>query len=160
MKYFIKSYETRYFAGIEFPGGINPQSEDIFDIPDLWDKLFSHYVQTIDQKIKPHHFIGLECYPFDFSEIGVFDYFALVETGALIEVPEGLVTKKLKKGRYICFPIQFDRIREDIQQVYAYVKAEGIKIHMGFDYEDYLVDENYGESGAILNFCLLLEEDA
>ncbi len=160
MKYFIKNYDTRFFAGIEFPGGINPQAEDIYEIPDLWERLFGHAVGQIDHKVVPHHFIGLECYPFDFSETGSFDYFALVETERLIDVPEGLVTKKLKKGRYICFPIHFDHIREEIQQVYAYIKAERIHIHMGFDYEDYLVEENYGERGAILNFCLLLDENA
>lgn len=157
MKYFIKEYETRYFAGIEFPNGINPNSDDIIKISSLWNEFFDKYNDLVQNKVEPNHFIGLEIYPFDFRETGIFDYCVLAETNQKIETSENITTKKLKEGRYICFPIQFDNIRDEIQSVYNYIKEKQIKVHMGFDYEDYLVGENYGEAGAVLNFCLLLE---
>jgi predicted transcriptional regulator YdeE len=160
MKYFIKEYETRYFAGIEFPNGIRPNTEDIKKIPELWDSFFNEYNAMVDNKVEPYHNIGLEIYPFNFAEEGVFDYCVLAETNELIDPKEGIITKKLKAGRYICFPIAFDNIASDIQKVYKHIKEKEIKVHRGFDYEDYLVGENYGEPGAVLNFCLALEEDA
>jgi len=160
MKYFIKEYETRYFAGIEFPNGIQPNSDDARKTPDLWNRFFSEVSDRIDNKIEPNHFIGLEIYPFDFAETGQFDYYALAETETLFKETEGLVTKRLKKGRYICFPIRFDDIMNDMQRVYKYIKEQNIKVHMGIDYEDYLVGEDYNKPEAVLNFCLLLEADA
>ena len=159
MKYFIKDYDTRYFAGIEFPEGVRLQTDDNKKIPDLWDKFFNKYNQTIDGQVEPNHYIGLECYPFDFMESKVFDYFVLAETKDLLEINDELVTKKLKKGRYICFPIRFDQITSEIKKVYEFIKKENIKVHMGFDYEDYIPEENYSEPEAILNFCFLLDEE-
>ncbi len=160
MKYFVKDYETRYFAGIEFPNGIRPKTDDMKKIPELWDRFFKEFNSLIDKQVEPNHDIGLEIYPFDFAEEGVFDYCVLAETKELIEPKEGIVTKKLKAGKYICFPISFDNVASEIQKAYKYIKEKKINVHMGFDYEDYLVGENYGESGAVLNFCLALEEDA
>lgn len=157
MEYFIKEYQTRFFAGIEFPNGIQLKKNDMKKIPQLWDTFFNQYVQSIPNQVEPNHFIGLECYPFDFQETGDFDYYVLGETEGLIEPVEGIVTKKLKAGKYICFPIPFDQITTHVQKVYKFIKDEKIKIHMGFDYEDYLPDQNYGAAGAILHFCLLLE---
>jgi len=159
MKYFVKEYKTRYFAGIEFPNGINIRSEDAKRIPELWDEFFNDHMARISDKIEPSHMIGLETYPFDFMETGIFDYNVLVETNDLIEPVSGIITRKLKAGKYICFPIEFDDILNQVQKAYRYIKAEKINVHMGFDYEDYLNEENYGEAGAILNFCLLLEDD-
>ena len=159
MKYFIKDYNTRYFAGIEFPEGIRLKTDDNKKIPQLWDKFFNKYNQLIEDQVVPNHYIGLECYPFDFMETKVFDYFVLAETKILREVDDELVTKKLKKGRYICFPVRFDDILNEMQKVYEFIKKEGIKVHTGFDYEDYMSTENYAEPEAILNFCFLLEED-
>ncbi len=159
MKYFIKEYDTRYFAGIEFENGVS-NLDDMKKIPKLWDKLFVTDLKNIQNTKSPHHFIGLEMYGLDFQETGTFDYYAMIETEGLIEPNLGIVTKKLKKGRYICFPIPFDQISQEIKLIYDYIKSEKIKVHMGFDYEDYLPTEDYGEAGAILNFCLLLEEDA
>jgi predicted transcriptional regulator YdeE len=159
MKYFVKEYEQRYFAGIEVPNGIKPNTDDYKNIPKAWDDFFNNVNVKIDNKIDPEHFIGLEIYPFDFMETGVFDYYVLAETNSLFAETEDIVTKKLKKGRYICFPINFDDISNEIQKVYKYIEKENIKVHMGFDYEDYLVGEDYGDSGAVLNFCLLLEDD-
>lgn len=160
MKYFIKHYDNRYFAGIEFPGGINMTQNDPKNIPGLWDDFFSSWVAKVSDKTEPNHFIGLETYPFDFKETGTFDYNAMVETKTLIDPVEGMITRKLKAGKYICFPIPFDDIINEIQRIYKFCKAEDIKVHMGFDYEDYLTTENYGEPGAILNFCLLMEDDS
>ena len=157
MKYFIKEYETRYFAGIEFPEGVS-SIKDVKKIPELWNQLFNMNPDEIPDKTNPEHYIGLEIYPFDFQETKTFYYYAMVRTNGLIDATDSIVTKKLKAGRYICFPIEFDRIKEEIQKVYQYIKQENIKVHMGFDYEDYLVEENYRIPGAIVNFCLLLDQ--
>lgn len=159
MKYFIKEFDTRYFAGIEFPDGINTDSDDVNKVPDLWDTFFENVSENIVNKVEPFHCIGLEIYPFDFNETKTYYYYVLVETNELIEESDFITTKKLKKGKYICFPIEFDQISEEIQRVYQYIKREKIKVHMGFDYEDYLPDEDYTKSGAILNFCLRMEDD-
>jgi predicted transcriptional regulator YdeE len=159
MKYFVKEYETRYFAGIEFPNGIRPNTSDMKKIPKLWDTFFNIYNGLVDDKVEPYHNIGLEIFPFDFRETGVYDYCVLAQTKELITPKEGIVTKRLKAGKYICFPINFDHIAEEVQKVYKYIKEKGIKVHMGFDYEDYLVGENYGEPGAVLNFCFELISD-
>ena len=159
MKYFIKEFDTRYFAGIEFPDGINTDSDDAKKIPDLWETFFENINDNITNKVNPNHFIGLEIYPFDFRETKTFYYYVLAETKELIEESDIVTTKKLKKGRYICFPIEFDQITEKIQKVYQFIKREKIKVHMGFDYEDYLPEENYSKPGAILNFCLRMEDD-
>jgi predicted transcriptional regulator YdeE len=159
MKYFVKEYETRYFAGIEFPNGIRPNTEDIKQIPALWDKFFNEYNSLVDNKVEPYHNIGLKIYPFDFKENGIFDYCVLAETEKLVESKNDIITKRLKAGKYICFPINFTQISSEIQKVYKFVKEKEIDVHMGFDYEDYLVGENYGEPGAVLNFCLALEEN-
>ncbi|MBI9009898.1 MAG: GyrI-like domain-containing protein [Tenericutes bacterium] len=160
MKYFVKEYETRYFAGIEYPNGIRPKTNDIKKIPELWEKFFKEYASSIEKQVEPNHLIGLEIYPFYFAKEGVFDYCVLAETKELIESSDEIVTKKLKAAKYICFPINYDNIASQIQKVYKYIKEKEIHVHMGFDYEDYLVGENYGEPGAVLNFCLALEEDA
>ncbi len=160
MKYFIKEYDTRYFAGIEFPNGVVLKNNDMKKKPALWDDFFKNYATNIDNQVNPNHVIGLEFYPFDFQETGTYDYYVLAETNNLVESNDKIVTKKLKKGRYICFPINFDEITTEIQKVYKHIKDNKIKVHMGFDYEDYLTTENYGVTGAVLNFCLLLDQDA
>lgn len=159
MKYFVKEYDTRYFAGIEFPNGVKVNTDDLKKIPKLWDEFFEKYSKLVPDKLEPNHLIGLEIYPFDFMDTGIFDYSVMVETNHLVEPPEGMITRKLKAGRYICFPIEFDQISSQIKKVYEYVKEKKINVHMGIDYEDYLPEENYGEQGAILNFCFLLEKD-
>jgi len=158
MKYFIKEYETRYFAGIEFPNGIQLKKNDQKKIPKLWEQYFEGVSQRIKNQVEPNHVIGLEFYPFDFKETTTYNYFALAETKDLIEAFTGVVTKKLRKGKYICFPIKFDEISQEIQKVYKFIKDNDIKVHRGFDYEDYLPSEDYGNPEAILNFCLMIEE--
>lgn len=160
MKYTIQEYDTRFFAGIEVPNGVLMNSEDFKRIPQVWHEFFEKHDQSIKNKVEPHHHIGLEIYPFDIKETQTFDYNVLAETKELVEVNDSQITRKLKAGKYICFPISFDDIHQEIQKVYAFIKEEKINVHMGFDYEDYLPDQNYGAPGAILNFCLMLEEDA
>ncbi len=159
MKYVIKEYDTRYFAGVELPDGVQSM-DDIPKISGLWGDLFQNHITKIQNQKQPNHFIGLETYPFDFKETGTFYYFALAETNGLIEPTEGIVTKKLKPGKYICFTIEFDKISSQIQQVYNYIKENDIKVHVGFDYEDYLEGQDYGGKGALLDFCLMLENDS
>ena len=143
MKYFIKEYETRYFAGIEIPEGINYKNKNLSKIPKYWDIFYKEICSKIDNQIEPNHYIGLEVYPFDFKETGIFDYNILAETKKLIIEKENIITKKLNKGRYICFPINYSNVFKEIQKVYQYINDQNIKIHKGFDYEDYLLNENY-----------------
>ena len=160
MKYFIKEYDTRYFAGIEFPNGLRLNTDDKKKIPEIWDRFFKEENIKITNKEIPYHYIGLEIYPFDFMETKIIDYFVLAETSGLFEGDSEIVTKKLKKGKYICFPIKHDDISKEIHRVYEYIEEEKINVHMGYDYEDYIPDENYEKEGAILNFCFLMENDS
>ena len=95
----MKEYETRYFAGIEFPNGIQLKKNDQKKIPKLWDRFYEGGSAKIGNQVNPNHVIGLQIYPFDFKEIATYDYFALAETKELIEATEGIVTKKLRKGK-------------------------------------------------------------
>ena len=156
MKYEVKDYKERYFAGIEFEGGITLGSK--VDLPKLWDEFLNDVLEEIPLRKKGFHMIGLECYPPDFMESKVFDYYALVETESLVKSTDNYVTKKLPKGKYICFEVGFDTLKDDIHKVYAYIKEHKVKVHKGFDFEEYLEGQKYYESGAILNFSFLLDE--
>lgn len=158
MKYFIKDFEKRYFAGLELPNGMQLNTNNASKIKELWQTFMSKYAPTIPNQVSPKRYIGLEIYPFDFKETGAFDYYALTEINALIDPDEMIVTKKLKPGRYICFPIKLVDIMNEIQKVYAYIKEKEIQVHMGFDYEEYIAGEDYRDKDATLNFCLLLED--
>ncbi len=115
-------------------------------------------LEDIPSRKKGFPVIGLECYPPDFMESKVYDYYSLVETEGLITSDDLYVTKKLPKGKYISFEIGFDTLQDDIHKVYEYIKVHNVKVHKGFDFEEYLEDEKYYESGAILNFSFLLED--
>ncbi len=158
MEYIIKDFETRYFAGLELDGGVNANSSDKLKIPALWDDFFKKYVQNIPDKTEPHKFIGLEIYPYDFMETKNFDYYAMIETNTLIEGRGEIVTKKLPKGKYISFPIKFDDITNEVGKVYKFMETQDLKVHMGFDVEDYLVTQDYSKKGQILHMMFLLEE--
>lgn len=156
MKYVINEHPERFFAGIEYPNGVelNQQSE----IQKIWIEFLEVSKDKIEHKKTPLKYIGLECYPPDFNDIKVFDYYALVETDGLIEGNDVIVTKKLPKGKYICFEISFDDIQNEIKKVYNYIHEHNIKVHKSFDIEDYIITENYGEKGAKLHFSFLLDE--
>lgn len=156
MKYEVKDFNERYFAGIEFEGGVI--LGEVNDLQKLWDKFNNDVLKEIPSRKKGSNVIGLECYPPDFMETKVFDYFALVETDGLLESNEIYITKKLPKGKYISFEIGFDTIKQDIQKVYAYIKEHNVKVHFGFDFEEYLEGQKYYENGAILNFSFLLDK--
>jgi len=156
MKYKVKDLDERYFAGIEFEGGIALGEKN--KRRKLWDKFLNDVLKEIPSRKDGFPVIGLECYPPDFKETKVFDYYALVETKGLIQKSEKYVTKKLPKGKYICFEVGFDTLKEDIKEVYKYIKEHNVKIHKGFDFEEYLDNQKYYEDGAILNFSFLLEE--
>ncbi|MBU1019822.1 MAG: GyrI-like domain-containing protein [Firmicutes bacterium] len=157
MKYVINDYPERYFAGIEYPNGVELNQQ--VEIQKIWVEFLEISKEKIAQKKNPLKFIGLECYPPDFMDIKVFDYYALVETDGLIEGNEEIITKRLPKGRYICFEISFDDLQNEIKRVYKYLQEQKIRVHKSFDIEDYLISENYGEKGAKLNFSFLLDED-
>jgi len=106
MKYEVKDFEERYFAGLEFEGGVTLGKKD--DIPKLWDKFLNDVLEDIPSRKKGFPVIGLECYPPDFMESKVYDYYSLVETEGLITSDDLYVTKKLPKGKYISFEIGFD----------------------------------------------------
>lgn len=156
MKYEVKDFNERYFAGIEFEGGITLGEKN--KRTKLWNKFLNNVLDEIPSRKKGFPVIGLECYPPDFMETKVFDYYALVETEGLIEKTDKYITKKLPKGKYICFEVGFDTLKDDIQKVYQYIEEHHVKIHKGFDFEEYLDGQKYYESGAILNFSFLLEE--
>lgn len=155
MKYEIRDFEERYFAGIEFDGGVTLGENE--KIPKLWDKFLNDVLEDIPSRKKGFPVIGLECYPPDFMETKVFDYYALVETEGLVKSNDDYVTKKLPKGKYISFEVSFDKLREDIKSVYKYIKEHNVKVHKGFDFEEYLEEEKYYESGAVLYFSFLLD---
>ncbi len=81
----------------------------------------------------------------------------MLETKELVK-KDGFVSKKLPKGKYIEFEINFDNLHDEMQKVYQYVKENNLTIHYGFDYEDYLKGQDYNKDDAILNFVLKLEE--
>ncbi len=156
MKYEVKDFNERYFAGIEYEGGVT--LGDTRNLPKLWDKFLNDVLEEIPSRKKGFPVIGLECYPPDFMESKTFDYYALVETEGLIENNNNYVTKKLPKGKYISFEVGFDTLEEDIRKVYKYIKEHNVKVHKGFDFEEYLEDQKYYETEAILNFSFLLDE--
>lgn len=156
MKYTFKEKKERFFIGLEYEGGVSLEGNN--DFGDVWHDLFDEKMIFLDNIETTNNFIGLECYPPDFKESKTFDYYALVETKKLEKV-EGFISKKLPKGKYICFRIKFDEAKDEIRKVYNYIKENDIKVHMGFDYEQYLDNEKYDEKGAVLDFCLLLEND-
>ena len=160
MKYIVRDYKTRYFAGIELIGGLKVDSDDYAKIPGLWDDLRELYLHEIHNKIFPHNLIGLEMYRFDFLESKTMDYFALVEIKELENFEgEEIVTKKLPKGRYISFKIDHDSLMEEVERVYEYVKQERINIHLGFDVKEYIPEEDYKTQGAKLYLTFKLEEN-
>ncbi len=155
MKHIIKHYEERYFIGVEVEGGVDFDS--LASIQTLWDTFLTEDMKLIADAPITTKCIGLECYPPDFMETRSFDYFALVQTERLIH-RDGFVSKKLPAGNYISFPIEFDHIRDGIQRVYNYLRDQDIAVHMAFDFEDYLEEQDYTKPGAILHFSFLLEE--
>lgn len=160
MKYIIKEYETRYFAGIELIGGLRVNTNDYDKIPSLWDDFKEIYLKDIPNKTIPNCFIGLEMYRFDFLESRTMDYFALVEIDRLFNIEgDELITKKLPKGSYISFTINHDNMMDEVERVYEYLKRERINIHLGFDVKEYLVDEDYTSSGAKMLLTFKLEEE-
>lgn len=155
MKFTTKEFEERFFIGVEYEGGVKPGDAPKFG--QLWDDFLKEDIKLLIDVSDKNKFIGLECYPPDFKESRIFDYFALLETNELVK-RDGFTSKKLPKGTYVLFEIHFDEIHDEIQQVYQYVKEHNMNIHYGFDYEDYLEGQDYTKPGAILNFALKLEE--
>lgn len=155
MKHRIKEYPERYFIGIEFEGGVTP--DKIANIPSLWESFMSD-IQLLKEEPLKRKFIGLECYPPDFMETNIMDYYAMVETTTLIE-HDGFVSKRLPVGRFIEFDVRFDYLHNDMQQVYQYLKDHQIDVHNTFDYEDYLEDEVYDQPGAMLRFCFMMNDE-
>ncbi|HQN74770.1 MAG TPA: GyrI-like domain-containing protein [Bacillota bacterium] len=159
MNYVIKEMKTRYFAGIEFIGGIKVDSDDYNKIPNLWTDFKKLYLKDIPDKVVPNNFIGLEMYRFDFMESRTLDYFALVEINNLYEPKdEEIITKKLPKGRYISFTISHDELNSEVEKVYQFIKEKRINVHLGFDVKEYLVNENYDFEGAKLLLTFKLED--
>lgn len=155
MEYKVKDFETRYFAGIELIGGYKIGSEDQKKIPGLFEELENLYLDDIPSKKSPESFIGLEIYRFDFMESKMVDYFAMIETNGLVEIDEdNLVTKKLPKGKYIMFPINRERMFDEIKRVYKYVEQEKINVHLGFHVEMYMQHFNDKE----MYLCFKLED--
>lgn len=155
MKYEIKEYETRYFAGVEHPGGVDVSLGQV-DLQKTWDELFKVHLDKILDKVEPFNYIGLECYPPDFMDEQVFDYYAMVQTKELINETNGITTKKLPKGKYIQFTIAFNQIKDEIHKVYKFIKDNDIIVNRGFDFEQYIDGVDYTKDDALLLFCFLL----
>ena len=155
MNYKISEYETRYYVGVEYEGGVKSGSNP--NLGELWNVFLKEDLTLLMDVPNYEKFIGLECYPPDFKESKNYDYYALLETKELVKKP-GFTSKKLPKGKYIEFEIQFDTIHDEIQNVYQYIRDNNLVIHYGFDYEDYIKGQDYDSNGAILNFVLKLEE--
>lgn len=157
MKHQIVEIEDRYFAGIEHHLEIDFGIE--VDISSSWKKMFNETYNQIKMKTSPHQMIGLACYSIDFDETNKMSYYVLAETIDLIEQDNGIVTKKIPKGRYICFDISNDHLGSERRKVYRYCRENKINVHMGFDFEYYLNEVDYEKKEAILELCLKLEDD-
>lgn len=156
MKFIKKEYEERYFIGVELEGGIDFESQP--QINELWHEFMNNDLKLLGNVDMMNQFIGLECYPPDMMETKKFDYYAMVQVEKLIKHP-GFVTKKLPKGTYINFQVEFDRLHDEIQQVYAYIKEQKINVHMGFDVELYTPGVDYSKPGATLFFSFMLNHE-
>ena len=138
MKYIVRGFETRYFAGIELIGGFKIGTKQQDKIPLVFDDLKSLYLNDIPNQLRPMSMIGLEMYRFDFVESKMVDYFALVETDGLVEVDdESLVTKKLPKGEYILFKLDKNDKANEIKKAYKYIQNHQLNVHLGFHVEIY-----------------------
>lgn len=140
MKYIIKEYDTRYFAGIELIGGFKIGSDGQKKVPELWKDLDSLYLNDISNIKEPLSRVGLEIYRYDFMESKMVDYYAMVQTNDLIEVDDTLVTKKLPRGKYILFPIAKEKVYSEIKNVYKFVENQNFNVHLGFHIE--IFDDN------------------
>lgn len=156
MKFVKREFPERYFIGVEYEGGL--QHGVPHKIPALWDVFLREDIKLLHNDDIIQQFIGLECYPPDFMETHSIDYYAMVQTKTKVE-QAGFVTKKLPAGTYVSFEIQMDNLMNDIQRVYEYVKQHQYKIHYGFDFEEYLMTEDYTKPGAILYFSMMLEQN-
>jgi|GEM_PF-1441758 len=159
MKYIVKDFDTRYYAGIELIGGFRIGSDGHKKLPGLWEELENVYLDDIPNKKDPLHFVGLEIYRVDFAETKMVDYYALVETDGLIGLDDdnNLVTKKLPKGSYMMFPIDKNNLVNDIKKVYRYIEQEAFNIHIGFHVEDYTYFQERKDDKT-LYLCFKLEE--
>ena len=156
VEFLKREYSERFYIGIEKQGGIKPNTDPL--IGQLWESFMNDDFSLLNKDELEMNFIGLECYPPDFSESHEFDYYALVESKELLKKP-GFVSKKLPKGTYVSFKIEYDDIMNQIMKVYDYVKQQQMKVHLGFDYEEYIPTEDYNNPGAILYLSLLLDEN-
>ncbi|MCF7925523.1 MAG: effector binding domain-containing protein [Candidatus Izimaplasma sp.] len=154
MEYEIKRYDTRYFAGIEKEGGITVGKTE--DLSAFWEVFLDEDLALLSGIKSPLNIIGLDCYPPDFKDQKKFDYYAMVE---ILDPTEqsGFVIKKLPKGEYILFKISNENVQDEIRKVYQYIKQAKIKIHPGFDYEDFITTNKDIETAEVY-FVLKLEE--
>jgi len=156
MNFIKKEFEERYYIGVELEGGVDFVNQP--KIRELWDDFMTNDLVLLNDVSTLDNFIGLECYPPDFMETKKIDYYAMVQVETLVK-QDGFVTKKLPQGTYIHFPVECDRLSEQIHEVYAYIKAQKINVHMGFDFESYLKGQDYSKPGAILHFSFLMNHE-
>lgn len=155
MKYTIKDYKERFYMGVEYIGGLTVGSKS--DVKKSWTEFFENDYQYLENAKEGGNFIGLQCFPPDFLESKMLDYFILCEVNEVTN-QEGFISKKLPEGKYLLFPIKFSDKDKEIIKVHTFLKKTDIKVSNSFDYEDYLVDEDYSKKNAVLNFCLKLIE--
>jgi len=151
----IAEYPERYFAGTQYQGGVQTSSGDTLHIPKIWQTFFHQILPQIKNITDVPHFIGLEIYPEDFIQTRRFDYYAMVETKELVQLPN-IVSKTVPSGKYISFEIEFDRITDEIMLCYDYLNQHRIPYDMTFDFEDYINDQNYTLKNQKLYFSIRL----
>ena len=141
MKYIIKDYDIRYFAGIELIGGLKADEGEKARTLDLWRDFMSLYIKLIPKQVKPVNLIGLQIYRYDFNESKMLDYYALVEIEELLtNLDEEIITKKLPQGKYISFKINPNQLQSETEKIYAFVKENDIKARLDYNVIEYLLD--------------------
>jgi len=158
MKYKIIELDERYFAGIEHHKEIVFGKDELISVS--WNKMFHEVYNNIKLKMDPHQMIGLNCNAIDFEDTQMVTYYVLTEIIDVVDQLDGIITKKLPKGKYVCFEVHYGMLGTERKQVYDYCKKEGLQIHEGFDFEMYDNSIKYGDNpDAVLQLCLKLEND-
>jgi len=127
-----KTYNTRYFIGIEHDHPLPMDHKEDNHVGPLFRRLEA-WEEDITDLVFPKTYLGLACYPPKILDLDTFDYFALIEVEKLGDVDKPLVQKKLPKGVYLEVETSFQDLRNTIEELYRYVKEEGMDIHEGFD---------------------------
>ena len=70
MKYKVIDYEDRFYIGVEYPGGVGPNTTP--NLGQMWSDFLRDDLSLLQDISVTEQFIGLECYPPDFRETKTF----------------------------------------------------------------------------------------